>query len=104
LGILKENKDNEIESVTLFRLGKIYEKQGDYTSALLYYQNIIDKYSDGIYIDEALYFAAEIYAKKLIDIEKAKALYEKILFKHEDSIYFTDARKKFRQLRGDKEL
>ena len=104
LGILKDNKGNEIESVTMFRLGKIFEKLGDYTSALQYYQNIIDKYSDGIYIDEALYFAAEIYAKKLMDIDKAKALYEKILFKHEDSIYFIEARRKFRQLRGDKEL
>ncbi len=104
LAILKENKGNEIESVTLFRLGKIYEKMADYTSALLYYQKIIDQFSDGIYIDEALYFAAEIYATKLNDVEKAKSFYEKILFKHEDSIYFIDARKKFRQLRGDKEL
>lgn len=104
LSILKENKGNEIESVTLYRLGKIYEKLGDFTAALTQYQNIIDNHSDGIYIDEALYFSAEIYNKQLKDIDKAKALYEKILFKHEDSIYFIDARKKYRQLRGDKEI
>jgi hypothetical protein len=28
-------------------------------------------------------------------------LYEQVLFGHEDSIYFIDSRKKFRQLRGD---
>ena len=99
--ILKENKGNEIESVTLFRLGKTHEKLGDFASALVQYQEIIDRHSEGIYIDEALYFSAEIYKKQLKDIEKAKALYEKILFKHEDSIYFIDARKKYRQLRGD---
>jgi tetratricopeptide (TPR) repeat protein len=104
LSILKENKGNEIESVTIYRLGKIYEKLGDYTTALTQYQNIIDNHNEGIYIDEALYFSAEIYNKQLKDIEKAKALYEKILFKHEDSIYFIDARKKYRQLRGDKEI
>jgi tetratricopeptide (TPR) repeat protein len=102
--ILKNFKGQEIESVTLLRLGKTYEKLGDYTSALSQYQTIIDKHSDGIYVDEALYFSAEIYNKQLKDIEKAKPLYEKLVFHHEDSIYFVDARRKFRELRGDKEL
>jgi tetratricopeptide (TPR) repeat protein len=104
LSILKENKGNEIESVTLYRLGKTYEKLGDFTAALAQYQTIIDNHNEGIYIDEALYFSAEIYNKQLKDVEKAKSLYEKIIFKHEDSIYFIDARKKYRQLRGDKEI
>jgi hypothetical protein len=64
---------------------------------------IIDQHSDGIYIDEALYFSAEIYNKQFLP-EKAKPLYEKILFNHQDSIYFVEARKKFRQLRGDTNL
>ena len=33
--------------------------------------------------------------------EKAKVLYEQIIFNHEDSIYFVEARKKYRVLRGD---
>ena len=99
--ILKENKGDEIESATLLRIGKLYEKMGSYDLALNQYQEIIDHFSDGIYIDEALYFSAEIYNKHLKDAEKSKVLYEKILFSHEDSIYFIDARKKFRQLRGD---
>jgi len=102
--ILKSFKGNEIESVTLYRIGKIYEKLGDYNAALIQYQTIIDKYKDGIYIDEAYYFAAEIYNKQLKDIEKAKANYEQLIFHHEDSIYYTDARKKYRQLRGDTTL
>ena len=101
--ILKSFKGQEIEAVTLYRLGKIYEKRNDYPAALSQYQAIIDQYKDGIYIDEAYYFAAEIYSKTN-DIEKAKAYYEQIIFHHEDSIYFTDARKKFRQLRGDTTL
>jgi hypothetical protein len=65
---------------------------------------IIDTHSDGIYIDEALYFSAEIYNKQLQLPEKAKPLYEKIIFSHQDSIYFVEARKKYRQLRGDTNL
>ncbi len=102
--ILKNFKDQEIEAVTLLRLGKAYEKSGDFTLALSQYQTIIDKHSDGIYIDEALYFSAEIYNKQLQLPEKAKPLYEKIIFSHEDSIYFVEARKKYRQLRGDTNL
>jgi tetratricopeptide (TPR) repeat protein len=102
--ILKSFKGQQIESVTLLRLGRVYEKLGDYSSALAQYQDIIDHHSDGIYIDEALYFSADIYNNDLKQPDKAKALYEKIIFSHQDSIYFIDARRKFRELRGDTNL
>jgi len=102
--ILKDYKGQEIEDETLLRIGQTYQKMGDFPSALAQFQSIIDNHKDGIYVDEALYFSAEIYNEKLKDTEKAKPLYEKILFEHEDSIYFVDARKKFRQLRGDANL
>ncbi|TCN61334.1 tetratricopeptide repeat protein [Flavobacterium circumlabens] len=102
--ILKDFKGQEIEAVTMLRLGKIYESQADYTAALSQYQQIIDNHSDGIYVDEALFFSAEIYNDELKDTEKAKPLYEKVIFNHQDSIYFVDARKKYRELRGDKNL
>lgn len=103
-GILKTFKGQEIEAVTMLRLGKIYESLKDYTSALAQYQQIIDHHGDGIYIDEALFFSAEIYNDELHNAEKAKPLYEKVIFNHQDSIYFVDARKKYRELRGDKNL
>jgi tetratricopeptide (TPR) repeat protein len=102
--VLEKYKGQEIEPVTLLRLGKIYEKIGDYNLALSQYQEIVDHHSDGIYIDEALFFSAEIYDKKLAEPEKSKLLYEKIIFNHQDSIYFVEARKSFRKLRGDKNL
>ncbi|CAD0001911.1 tetratricopeptide repeat protein [Flavobacterium chungangense] len=102
--ILKSFKGQEIEAVTMLRLGKIYESLKDYNSALSQYQQIIDHHSDGIYVDEALFFSAEIYNDELKDTEKAKPLYEKVIFNHQDSIYFVDARKKYRELRGDKNL
>jgi tetratricopeptide (TPR) repeat protein len=102
--VLKTFKGNEIEAVTQLRLGKIYEKTAEFNLALSQYQAIIDHHSDGIYMDEALFFSAEIYSKKLNEPEKAKPLYEKIIFNHQDSIYFVEARKKFRELRGDKNL
>jgi tetratricopeptide (TPR) repeat protein len=102
--VLKTFKAQQIEAVTQLRLGKVYEKIGEYNLALSQYQLIIDHHSDGIYIDEALFFSAEIYSKKLNEPEKAKPLYEKLIFNYQDSIYFVEARKKFRELRGDKNL
>jgi len=102
--ILKDHKGEEIEPVTLLRIGKIYEKTGDFAKALEQYNTIITNHKECIYIDEALYYSAEIYNLNLNDVEKAKPLYEEIIFKHEDSIYFVDSRNKYRKLRGDTNL
>lgn len=102
--ILKEHKGEDIEPVTLLRIGKIYEKMGDFANALANYDAIITKHKDCIYIDEALYFSAEIYNIQLKDPEKAKLLYEEMLTKHEDSIFYVDSRNKYRKLRGDTNL
>ncbi|MBY0486374.1 MAG: tetratricopeptide repeat protein [Flavobacteriaceae bacterium] len=101
--ILKENKGDAIEPVTLLRIGKIYESSTDYNAALANYKQILDNFKECIYIDEALFYSAEIY-NQLNDIEKAKPLYEEIITKHEDSIYYVTAQKKYRKLRGDKEI
>jgi tetratricopeptide (TPR) repeat protein len=102
--ILKDHKGEEIEPVTLLRLGKIYEKMGEFAKALEQYSTIIATHKESIYTDEALYYSAEIYNVNLSDAEKAKPLYEEIIFKHEDSIFFVDSRNKYRKLRGDTNL
>jgi tetratricopeptide (TPR) repeat protein len=101
--ILKEHKGEPVEPVALLRIGKIYEQQNDFTSALAQYKLIIDNNKECIYIDEALYFSAEIY-NQLKDFENAKPLYEDIIMNHQDSIYFVNSQKRYRQLRGDKEI
>lgn len=101
--ILKENKGDAIEPVTLLRAGKIQESLGDTVSALANYKQILDNFKECIYIDEALFYSAEIYSQNN-EIEKAQPLYEELITKHEDSIYYVTAQKKYRKLRGDKEI
>lgn len=101
--ILKEHKGQEIEPITLLRIGKLEEEQNNIPQAIASYRQIIDQHKECIYVDEATYFAAELY-NKTGDVEKAKPLYEDLILNHEDSIYYVDAQKKFRRLRGDKEL
>ena len=99
--ILANDKTESIQDVTLLRVGRMYEDLKQYDLALQYYKQIIDNYAEGIYIDEALFYSAEIYNKILEDTEKAMPLYEKVIFNHEDSIHFVEARKQYRRLRGD---
>jgi tetratricopeptide (TPR) repeat protein len=108
-------KGQEIEEVIGYRLAKLIEKTANPTAAIPYYEGLIAQFPEGIYNDEAHYFLAEIYrilvennlgeATYLVECkQKAMAAYEYVILHHEDSIYFTEARKKFRTLRGDKTL
>lgn len=101
LTLLQKHKGESIEESTLLKVGKIYEDKKEYLKALSYYQIILDQHQDGIFIDEALFFSAEINRKYLLDNEKAKVLYEKMVLEHPDSLYFTESRKQYRTLRGD---
>ncbi len=99
--ILKEHKGESITDQALYKQAKLFEKKKQYQKAELNYQTIIADYRDDILADDAYYYLAELYNNHLAEPEKAKPLYEKILFDHQDSIYFIEARKKFRMLRGD---
>ncbi|WMI68699.1 tetratricopeptide repeat protein [Mangrovimonas sp. YM274] len=99
--ILAEHKGESIEDQALFKQAQLFEKKKQFEKAANNYQVIIANYRDDILADDAYYYLAELYTNQLGQPEKAKELYEKIIFNHEDSIYFVEARKKFRMLRGD---
>ncbi|MAX70485.1 MAG: hypothetical protein CMC76_05190 [Flavobacteriaceae bacterium] len=99
--ILKEHSTESIVDQALFQQAKLFEKKKQYEKAEVNYQRIISDYSEDILADDAYYYLAELYNTQLAKPEEAKQLYEKIIFEHEDSIYFIESRKKFRMLRGD---
>lgn len=99
--ILENHKGEKIEDETLLKLGKIYEKIGQFEKATVYYAKLIELYNDDILADDAHYRLAKLYENQLAQPEKAKELYEQIIFNFADSIYFVEARKRFRMLRGD---
>jgi tetratricopeptide (TPR) repeat protein len=101
--LLEEQKGFELEPATLLRMGTIYQEIDDIDQALLYYNLIIANHKESIYIDEANYFSGELLMKKQ-DNEQAKLRFEQIIMNHPDSIYYVDAQKKYRKLRGDKDL
>ena len=99
--ILTNHKGEKIEDEALLKQGEIYEKTGEYAKAEANYLKIIEFYNDDILADDAHFRLAKIYEEKLNQPDKAKTQYEAIIFNFADSIYFVEARKKYRALRGD---
>ncbi|MDY0780592.1 tetratricopeptide repeat protein [Tenacibaculum sp. IB213877] len=99
--VLVDFKGQSIEDEALFKLGKIYTKKKIFNEAISNYEKILTLDKEGIYVDDVLYYMAELYKNELNQPEKASEYYQKIIFEHPSSIYLVDARKKYRKLRGD---
>ena len=99
--ILINHKGEKIEDEALLKQGMIYEKTKQFIRAEENYQKIIDLHKEDILADDAFYRLAQLYENELAQPEKAKELYEQIIFDFADSIYFVEARKRYRMLRGD---
>lgn len=88
----------------LYLKAKMYERKRDYRAAEAMYLEIIEQFPKEIRADNSMYYLAQLYENQLNDKEKAKALYERIFMDYSDSTFAIDARKKFRELRGDFEV
>lgn len=99
--ILENHKGESIEDEALLKQANLYEAMGDYKKAETNYLKITELFGDDILADNATYQLAELYANRLNLPDKAQHFYEQIIFNFADSIYFVEARKKFRRLRGD---
>ena len=99
--ILKDYNTNPIIDQVLLFQAQLYESQKQYMKAASNYLQIIKDHKKEILVDDAYFFLAELYRTHLEDLEKAKFNYESIIFNHEDSIHFVEARHQYRILRGD---
>ena len=78
-----------------------FKKTNKFEFALKMLETIIKDFSFEILIDDALFQAAKIYDYNIKNKEKANKYYQKIILDHEGSIYASQARERFRFLRGD---
>jgi len=99
--VLKKFKGRNIEEAALFKQAELYTKTKNFELAESNYLQLIEFKKDGILIDDAYYQLANLYKNHLNNIEKAKEMYQKVIFEFPSSIHLVDARKQFRKLRGD---
>lgn len=84
-----------------FKKASIYQSTGKYEQAAEMYKKVIEFYPTDLYGDDSQFRLAELFEKRLNDNEKAKQAYQDIMTKYPGSIYVVEARKRFRELRGD---
>ncbi|NCO63523.1 MAG: hypothetical protein GW839_11110 [Flavobacteriales bacterium] len=99
--IITIHKTESIVPQALLQQAKLFEKRQEFEKAEINYSNILINYKDGILVDDATYYLANLYLNHLAQPDKAKALYETMVLNYADSIYFVEARKRYRRLRGD---
>jgi tetratricopeptide (TPR) repeat protein len=79
----------------------MYMKQGNYEEAQKLYQQVVDLHFADITADDALFKLAEMNQYIFMNNAKAMELYEKLIIDFPGSLYVVEARKRFRELRGD---
>lgn len=91
-----------LEDDILFIKAQIAIKRNQSEKALEYFEKIYNTFADEVLGDDALFKSAEIYQFRLNNPGKAKELYQEFLLRYPGSLYTVEARKRFRELRGDK--
>ena len=76
-------------------------KKAEFQIVISLLQKILDDYADDILSDDAYFLQGEVYERYLNDQSKAMEIYRNFLTKYPGSVYAAEARKRFRQLRGD---
>ncbi|NOS57506.1 MAG: tetratricopeptide repeat protein [Cyclobacteriaceae bacterium] len=76
-------------------------KQGQFDQAIALLEKIVKEYPEEILTDDAVFLQADIYERHLKNKDKAMEIYRDFLNKYPGSVYAAEARKRFRNLRGD---
>ncbi|TSA50653.1 MAG: hypothetical protein D4R43_01920 [Sphingobacteriales bacterium] len=85
----------------LFAKARIYLQRRNFEEAAKMFQSLDESYSTDLLGDDATFQLAELEEKYLNNKDKAMELYKTIMTKYPGSIYVIEARKRFRDLRGD---
>lgn len=93
--------NNSLEDDILMSKAKIFQKQSDIDKTIEQLNLVIANHSTDLWADDALFTLADIYETNLKDNAKAMEYYQKIITDFPGSLYVTEARKRFRNLRGD---
>ncbi|PWK17850.1 tetratricopeptide repeat protein [Arcicella aurantiaca] len=97
----KTFKGDPLEDEIIYLRAMTYLKQGDVEKGVKDLETIIQKFPIELKGDDATYHLAKTYQEKLNQHAKAMKLYQELLTKYPGSIYGAEARKRFRNLRGD---
>lgn len=93
--------NNSLADDILMAKANISIKKNDLINATTALKNLIVNYSTSIWMDDALFILADILENKLHNQEEAKKLYQQLINDYPGSMFNAEARKRFRNIRGD---
>ena len=85
----------------LFKKGEIMMKKGEFEAADSLFAKVVEMYPEDILADNALMIRADLNERHFGNIDTAMQLYERLMFDYPGSLFVVDARKRYRELRGD---
>lgn len=100
--ISKEFGGHALADDILFKKAQIAETKNDFVLAEKLYSEVFNTYNYDLLADDALIKMARLNEKQLNNKTKAQEYYQKLLTDFSGSLYVVEARKAYRQLRGDK--
>jgi tetratricopeptide (TPR) repeat protein len=80
------------------RKGIAFEQQGKWELAIVYFEKILEEFPKELLADDAAFRLGNIYESNLNKNDKAREYYFLILKNYRDSLYTTEARKRYRSL------
>lgn len=92
---------NSLADDILMAKARIFIKNNDFIQAESNLKLLIASHFTSIWIDDAIFILADLYENQLKNIEEAKKLYQQLITDFPGSILNTEARKRFRNLRGE---
>ncbi|WMN12296.1 tetratricopeptide repeat protein [Marivirga salinae] len=99
--LIREYEEHPILDEFLWLKSKMNKEQGKYVEAVELLNQIVFDMPYGILTDDALFEMALIYEELIEDPAKAQEYYQQLLTDYPGSIFVAEARKRFRNLRGD---
>lgn len=92
---------NGLTDAVMMSKARILIKSGEFLPASNILKKITEDFKDGIWTDDALFTLGDLYEKNLNDIAQAKIYFQKLITDYPGSMFSGEARKRFRNLRGD---
>lgn len=97
--ILAEFPAHSLGDEILLKKAYALQLKGEWTEAIQNLEKILKYHANDILADDALFQLGDIYQNRLLNNAKAAEYYRLILFEHKGSLYTTEARKRFQELR-----
>jgi hypothetical protein len=92
---------HSLDDEVLYSKAGIYIREKKYDLADTLLAEIVRVYKDDILADNALFKRAELQSEAFNNKDLAMELYQKLMLDYPGSLFTTEARKRYRQLRGD---